>query len=197
MNLRGGLHDISQDSAGSNMRIFGLTSPKSKVLYWSAAASIAVLLAISALLQPKGMTDQELYASYFQSYKNGDNVSRSASIASANVMSAALHEIDRGDYVTALNMLKIASTDKQEGFTASFFSGEAYQALGDYKNAVKSFSEVVQHGDNLLVEQSEWYIGLCYLKMNEKAQAVNQFSSIASRHGYYSKKSSDLLKQLR
>lgn len=195
-NLRGNLMNIARNKANHHTRIISLASPKRKFLYWSAAASVIVLVAFSALFQQKSYSDQELYSSYFQPYKNGASVSRSSS-ASASVLSEAIREINQGDYATALNMLKIVSTDKQEGIAASFFAGQAYQALGDYKNAINSFTEVVRHGDNLLVEQSAWFIGLCYLRMNEKAKAVNQFSTIVASNGYYSQKSNDLLKQIK
>src|SRR5665647_1147036 len=168
MNLRCNLMKIARNEVTHSTRIISLASPKRKFLYWSAAASIIVLVAFSALFQQKSYSDQELYASYFQPYNNGASVTRSSS-ASASVLSEAIQEINKGDYATALNMLKILSTDKHEGIAASFYTGQAYQALGDYKNAINSFTEVVRHGDNLLVEQSEWFIGLCYLRMNEKA----------------------------
>jgi tetratricopeptide (TPR) repeat protein len=195
MKLRADLKGISQMAAVKETRILHLASPGRKMLFWSAAASIAVLIAFSALLQPKGISDQELYASYYQPYKNGAVLSRSGS-TSTSLLSLALREIDREDFTTALNLLKIASADKIDGFAANFYTGEVYQKLGDYKSAIKSFNEVVQHGDNLLVEQSQWFIGLCYLKMNEKAEAANQFRSIVASKGYYSEKSRDLLKQL-
>ena len=195
ITLRGGLGDISRDGANENIRILGITSPKRRLLFWSAAASIAVLFALSALMQPTGYSDQDLYGSYYQPYRNGTNISRSAS-TSSNVLSAAILEIDKGDYQTALEMLKIVSANKQDSFSASFYSGEAYRALGDYKSAIASYTEVIRQGDNLLVEQSEWYKGLCYLKMNEREKAVNQFKAIVSRKGYYSEKSSSLLKKL-
>lgn len=196
MNLRGGLRNISKDGAGNNTRILGLATPKRKLLFWSAAASVIVLISFSSLMQQKSFSGEELYASYYQPYKSGVSISRSVS-TSASVMNEAINQMHKGDYATALNMLKIVSTDEQDGFTASFYSGEAYQAIGDYKNAIKSFAEVVQHGDNLLVEQSAWYIGLCYLKLNEKGKAINQFRSIVAGKGYFSQKSKDLLKQLK
>jgi tetratricopeptide (TPR) repeat protein len=195
VNLRNSLMNIAQNEINHSVRVISLASPKRKLMYWSAAASVIVLMAISALFQQKSFTDQELYASYFQPYNNGTSVSRSSS-ASASVLSEAIREINNGDYATALNLLKIVSADKSEGIAASFFTGQAYQALGDYKNAINSFTEVVRHGDNLLVEQSEWFIGLCYLRMNEKAKAVNQFNSIVASNGFYSKKSNELLKQI-
>ena len=196
MKLRNSLQNISKGSTAGNTKIISLASTRTRLLYWSAAASVIVLLAVSSLLQQRGISDQDLYATYFQSYNNIAGTSRSAS-ASDNLLSEAIREIDKGDYATALDMLQVVSADKQEGFTASFYSGKAYQALGDYKNAISSYAEVVQHGDNLLVEQSRWFIGLCYLRINEREKAVSQFRSIVAENGFYAQKSNDLLKQLR
>lgn len=196
MNLRNSLQNISKESTASKTKIRRLAPIKTRLLYWSAAASVIVLIAVSSLLQHRNISDQDLYASYFQPYNNIGGISRSAS-TSANLLSEAIREIDKGDYSTALDMLQVVAAEKKDGFTASFYSGKAYQALGDYKNAIRSFSEVVQHGDNLLVEQSKWFIGLCYLKINEHAKAVSQFRSIVAGDGFYAQKSNDLLKQLR
>lgn len=196
MKLRNSLQNISKESTAGNTKMISLASTRTRLLYWSAAASVIVLLAVSSLLQQKSISDQDLYATYFQPYNNISGTSRSAS-ASANLLSEAIREIDNGDYATALDMLQVVSADKQEGFTASFYAGKAYQALGDCKNAISSYSEVVEHGDNLLVEQSKWFIGLCYLKINEREKAMSQFRSIVAESGFYAQKSNDLLKQLR
>lgn len=196
MKLRNSLQNLSKERTASNTKILSLASTKTRLLYWSAAASVIVLVAVSSLLQQRGISDQDLYASYFQPYNNMASTSRSAS-NSDNLLSEAIREIDKGDYATALDMLQVVSADKQDGFTASFYTGKAYQALGDYKNAINSFSEVVRHGDNLLVEQSKWFIGLCYLKINEREKAMSQFRSIVAGNGFYAQKSNDLLKQLR
>src|SRR5665647_501933 len=188
MKLRDSLQNISKERTASNTKILSLASTKTRLLYWSAAASVIVLIAVSSLLQQRSISDQDLYASYFQPYNDMAGTSRSAS-TSANLLSEAIREIDKGDYATALDMLQVVSADKQDGFTASFYSGKAYQALGDYKNAIKSFSEVVRHGDNLLVEQSKWFIGLCYLKINERENAMSQFRSIVAGNGFYAQKS--------
>jgi tetratricopeptide (TPR) repeat protein len=111
-------------------------------------------------------------------------------------MNVAVREIDKGNYSSALTLLEKASIVGNDGFSISFYSGVAYQELGQYKNAINSFTEVVRHGDNLLVEQSEWYIGLCYLRIEERDKALKQFKDIVARNGYYRDKSSKLLKQL-
>ncbi|MEI6275500.1 MAG: tetratricopeptide repeat protein [Prolixibacteraceae bacterium] len=196
MALRAKLKNIASDENDRGSEKLGVGSPKLKKLVWYAvASSIVMVLAFSSLIKHKTYPSKQLYTSYYQPYKNGANVSRSAS-SSVNAMNSALYEIDKGNYPSALKILQNASSVKQDGFSVSFYSGIAYQGLGDYTNAIRSFNEVVQHGDNLLVEQSEWYIGLCYLRIEEREKAIKQFKSIVSENGFYREQSSKLLKQL-
>jgi hypothetical protein len=196
MALRANLQDIFLNENDRIIEKLGIASPKRKKLYWYAAASIIILMvAFSSLMRHKTYSAQELYASYYQPYKNGMNISRSA-LTSVNELNSALGEIDRGNYPVALQLLKSVSAEEQDGFTINFYSGVAYQGLGEYRNAISSFTEVVRQGDNLLIEQSEWYIGLCYLRIEEREKALTQFRSIVSRNGFYREQSRKLLKQL-
>ena len=196
MALRASLQSISQKEQDRSSEKLGVASPKRKNLLWYAVASSIVLMFVfSSLIRHKTYTSQQLYSFYYQPYKNGASVSRSASV-SANELNTALLEIDRGDYTGALKSLKSASAKEQDGFSVNFYSGVAYQELGEFRSAINSFSEVVRHGDNLLVEQSEWYIGLCYLRIEEREKAIAQLRGIVSRNGFYRDQSSKLLKQL-
>jgi hypothetical protein len=196
MALRASLLHISQEQRNQEDEKLGIVSPKRKSLFWYAAASIIVLMVVFAsLIRSKTYSNLQLYASYYQPYKSAENVSRSAE-SSINNFGNALHEINQGQYREALYSLDKASAKERDGFSVNFYSGVAYQELGEYNQAISSFSEVVRHGDNLLVEQSEWFIGLCYLRIDERQKAVSQFKSIASRKGFYGDQSSRLLKQL-
>ncbi|HEY5510530.1 MAG TPA: hypothetical protein VIK10_05815 [Prolixibacteraceae bacterium] len=194
--LRAKLQQLSMEEQEKKSDMLGVSSPKRKNLYWYAAASaIVAMFAIASLLSDTPKSDQQLYAAYYQPYKIGSNVSRSAVTATDN-MNIAIREIDKGNYSSALTLLDKASKTGNDGFSISFYSGVAFQELGQYKNAINSFSEVVLDGDNLLVEQSEWYIGLCYLRIEEREKALRQFKNIVARNGYYKDKSSKMLQQL-
>lgn len=195
ISLRDKLQNISREEKGRSSEILGL-SPKRKSLFWYAAASTIILMIVfTSLLRHKSYTSQQLYTSYYQPYRNGSNVSRSSG-ATDGAMTSALRHIDNGDYRTALGLLDKASAGTKDGFSVKFYSGVAYQELGEYGRAISSFSEVVRHGDNLLVEQSQWYIGLCYLRLDERERAAGQFRSIVSGNGYYRDQSKKILKQL-
>ena len=196
MNLRSQLRTISSQEQGRTSELLGL-SPRRKSLFWYAAASSIVLMIVfSSLLRHKTYTAQQLYTTYYQPYRSGASVSRSA-LQSEGLLVNAVREIEKGDYNGALSTLGESGNAGDDGFSRSFYRGVAYQELGQYESAIQSFSSVVQHGDNLLVEQSEWYIGLCYLRLEDREQALAQFRRIVSGNGYYKSQSDKLLKQLK
>jgi len=196
ISLRTSLHQIAMEERGRKSERLGIVPTRRRSLIWYAAASVLVFMVVfTSLIRHKSYTGQQLYTSYYQPYRVGASVSRSASV-SRNSLNNALLAIDRGEYVAALNLLESSSVKGQDAFTVNFYSGVAYQELGEYNRAIGSFTQVVQHGDNLLVEQSEWYIGLCYLMADERQKALAQFRSIASRNGFYGQESGKILKQL-
>jgi tetratricopeptide (TPR) repeat protein len=196
MALRASLKDISVTQQNQPDEKLGVTSPRRKSLIWYAAASVILLMfVVTSLLRNKTYTNQQLYTYYYQPYKGIDNVSRSA-VDAYSGLSSALREIDHGNFKAALKSLDNTSVAERDGFSTFFYSGVAYQELGEYKRAINSFSEVVKHGDNLLVEQSEWYIGLCYLRIDEREKALAQFKAIVARKGFYREQSRNLMNQM-
>ncbi|MCK9413337.1 MAG: hypothetical protein M0Q53_13640 [Prolixibacteraceae bacterium] len=196
MALRDNLRNIAREQHDQVNEKRGIATPKTKKLFWYAAASvIVIMLVFTSLIRNKSYSSQQLYANYYQPYKSGEGVSRSA-LSSSSGLNIALREINQGKYQEALKSMTMIPVMGRDGYSINFYSGVAYQELGEYNRAIGSFSEVVHHGDNLLVEQSEWYIGLCYLRIDERGKALEQFKLIASRKGFYGEQSNKLLQQL-
>lgn len=196
MKLRAGLQQVAQDERNRLSEKLGVSPPRRKHLFWYAAASVVLLmLTFSSLLRHKTYTSQQLYSAYYQPYKDVGHVSRSAT-SSMNQLNVALAEMDKGNYPAALNLLKSSPPGGEEAFCINFYSGVAYQEIGEFQNAINSFTKVVDQGDNLLVEQSEWFIGLCYLRIEEREKARAQFRSIVAKNGFYRDQSVKLLKQM-
>jgi hypothetical protein len=196
MALRENLRNISREQHDQANEKRGIATPKTKNLFWYAAASVIVLMVVfTSLMRSRSYSSQQLYANYYQPYKSGESVSRSA-LGSYNGLNTALQEINQGKYQEALESMSMIPAKERDGYSINFYSGVAYQELGEYNRAIGAFSEVVHHGDNLLVEQSEWYIGLCYLRIDERQKALEQFRLIAYRKGFYGEQSNELLKQL-
>ncbi len=69
--------------------------------------------------------------------------------------------------------------------------------IKNYPVASRSFSRVIEHNDNLYLEDAAWYLGLCYMMTDNKEKAVKQFSTIASSNSRYSKQAAKLVRRLK
>jgi len=67
---------------------------------------------------------------------------------------------------------------------------------GKYHEAASSFLYIIKQPDNELIYQSEWYLGLCYLKTNETDKAFTQFKKITRSNSIYKEKAEDILKKI-
>ncbi len=108
-----------------------------------------------------------------------------------------LNYFSRAEYDKALEcFLQITGTGVVNP-PAEFYAGASYQGLSGYRQAVVHFDRVLDHRDNLFVEQSQWYKSLCHIAMGGKGEAVALLEAIAAEKGYYSRKADVLLRKLR
>jgi hypothetical protein len=56
---------------------------------------------------------------------------------------------------------------------------------------------VVEHQDNLYVEKAEWYLGLCYLALNENERARRKFAVLASGNSDKADEAKKLLRKIK
>ena len=80
--------------------------------------------------------------------------------------------------------------------TSNFYSGISNIQIQEYLKANKNFIRVLEHKNNLFVEQSEWYLGICYLMTNERNKAKVTFDSIAKGKSFYRTKAKEILNKL-
>jgi hypothetical protein len=56
---------------------------------------------------------------------------------------------------------------------------------------------VIEHNDNLFLEDAAWYLGLCYMMTDNNDKAVKQFEAIAASKSRYGKQAARLARKLR
>jgi hypothetical protein len=69
--------------------------------------------------------------------------------------------------------------------------------LNKYPKAVTEYSKVIDHGNNMFIEEAEWYKALCYLKMNKRAEAKKELLAVIDRRGHYQKDAKAILRKLK
>lgn len=198
MKLRADLQRIRRESIEpENQQKRGMFFFKRKHTIWYvAAASIILLLGINVIFRGHTYTNPELYKEFYQPVKSDFGATRSETKSEDSRLNQAMAMMSSKEYDRALALFSDFPANESQNAVGNFYSGAIYQAKGEYSNAVQSFTKVLSQGDNLFIEQSEWYLGLCYLNLNQREKAILQFRKISGEKGYYQRQSMALLKKL-
>jgi hypothetical protein len=186
----------SEDESDSK-QLRGITPLKlSKVVWYAAVASVLIVFGLNITFQNQSSTPTALYSEFYQPVNGNAGITRSAALAEERMINEALLNMNIKDYDKALEQFgNILAKDGQSAI-GNFYTAAIYQQKGQFDTAIQYYTNVINQHDNLFVEQSEWYIGLCYLNRNEKEKAIRQFKKIAWKGGYYQQKSNEILKKL-
>jgi len=195
MSLRANLINIKETEIdGSQKR--GFTSLPFKKTIWYAAASVILLIGLNITFQNNSYTDSELYNEFYHPLESNTGTTRSSSLHGEALLNQALVKMNNKEYNTAFGIFSDILKNDPQNTICNFYTATIHQKEGRYDEAIRSFTNVIVQGDNLFVEQSEWYIGLCYLNRNEREKAIRQLRKISQSKGFYQQQAKALLSKL-
>lgn len=163
------------------------------------AAAVALLAIISTAIHLELKPDaspEELYASNFVQYESPGAV-RSASSEGNALMENAIASYAAKEYDKAITYLEQIINSDRNDMESLFMHGMANMEVKNYPVASGSFTRVIEHNDNLYIEDAEWYLGLCYMMTGNREKALNQFSAIAASASRYRKQAARLSRKLK
>lgn len=162
--------------------------------WWYAAASLLALVAVSATLYLQ--TNRNLSTdSLFSQYYNSENIV-DITRGDENIVDAVI-KFQQKDYSTASVMFKKILDKDESNIAVWFYYGISNIETQNYQNSIKAFNTIINQNDNLYLEHAEWYLGLCYLKNNQKDKAMDQFVAIASNpENFHHQEAKNILEKL-
>ena len=160
------------------------------------AASLAILLGFTAFNLFWSNNSQKILDKYYQPYEI-TSTNRSNGSGADRTLRNALEKYQNKEYKEAAYLFEKVMEKDPDQIATQLYSGISYFEIAEYQNAKNSFSKVIEHNDNLYIEQAKWYLGFCYLKIEEKDKAIMQFKEIAKSDSYFSEKANKILKKLR
>lgn len=162
-----------------------------------ASAAVALFLAIGlASVLDKPLTSKDLIKKYYEPYEVA-LINRSADTDIDLILKQASNHYEDGDYATAVKYFSLVLEHDASQVATNLYTGISHFELEEYTDAKNSFTTVIEHQDNLYIETAEWYLGLCYLAMDQEALARREFHRIASGNSEYKKEAEKLLRKLR
>jgi hypothetical protein len=198
MALRESLKEIKASEDESESRqLHGIIPLKlRKAMWYAAVASVILVLGLNITFQNQSISPTALYNEYYQRVDGNPGITRSISLPEERLISQALLDMNNKEYDKALEQLNNILAKDAQSAVGNFYTGAIYQQKEQFDKAVQYYTSVIKQGDNLFIDQSEWYIGLCYLNRNEKEKAIRQFRKISWKGGYYQQQSNEILKKL-
>lgn len=146
-----------------------------------AAASIVILFAVGMLMgnmpgQP--VNTDKLFQQYYE-VPEISGLARSDLAIDKLYLEAIACYADK-QFTEAVNLFEQVVQIDKNNMKAHLAAGISNIETNQPIKAEKSFETVIEHKDNLYVDQANWYLGLCYLKMNNLENAGKQFDIVAS-----------------
>ncbi len=162
----------------------------------SLAACLVVISSVSTLIfLGKSKIDNDSVYEAFYKPLNIDYQTRSVKNTN-DLFFLGISEFANGNYTTAIKIFNTVPDTSDFYPSVCLVKGLSYMELEDFNKAVNEF-ENIKKGDQILKTTMNWYLGLCYLKMDKLEEAEIIFNSLANNDSYYSENAKVVLKKLR
>jgi TolA-binding protein len=199
MGLRAQLNAIEKERSEENP----WTAARRRMLRYAAVATIVLITGTSVWLPNRKLSNDQLFKKYYEVTSTaGSAITRSSGDASDPTYLAAVREFQNGQFDRAISYFLDFTSGQDEmdedlQIGVEMMLGHSYAGNKQYNEAGRSYKSVVDHNDNLYIEDANWLLGLCYLKTDETEKARGQLEMIAASESRYSKKAATALRRMK
>ncbi|MFZ4547118.1 MAG: tetratricopeptide repeat protein [Bacteroidales bacterium] len=162
--------------------------------WYYAAASVVVVFALSTTLyfqNKHNVSNDSLFSQYYSSENIIDQTRGDENIVEAVI------KFQQKDFVAASDLFKKILEKDNSNIAVWFYYGIANIETKSYNNSIEAFNTIISQNDNLYIEHAEWYLGLCYLKNNQKEKAIDQFVVVATNpDNFHRQEANNILEKL-
>ncbi|MBS0010884.1 MAG: tetratricopeptide repeat protein [Bacteroidales bacterium] len=99
-----------------------------------------------------------------------------------------------GNYAEAIVWFnRIVDSDMQ----VEFMKGSSHMEISQYNDAIGSFSKVLEDNDNLFIEDSRFYLGICYIQTGQDESAKQILETVVNSENRHRKDARKLLRKIK
>jgi hypothetical protein len=194
-NLRNELIAAKQNAEVKKLKMIIPDTKTTNLKFWrSSVAIIVVLIGLAGVLSQNIVSTDHIYKTYFDAPTWSPERSVSGEIS-------VLHEANKSylnaDYAGVVKMIDQMPMSGDENPVFSFYKAASLQNLNKYVDAVESYTKVINHGDNLFIEEAEWYRCLCYLKLENYENLKMELLAVIQRNGHFENDAKAVLRRLK
>jgi len=163
-------------------------------VYYSAGVLVVAVLMFALYLTNRNFTNEKLVELYYQpevgsvTYRSAEGVQ--------DKMSQAMELYNSKEYKLAIDIFEQILAEDNNKPGVNLYSGIAHMELNKYGIASDRFLNVLSNKPNPFVESAQWYLGMCYLIVDNRAAAEKYFKELAYNDSYYSKNAKKILRRI-
>jgi tetratricopeptide (TPR) repeat protein len=167
-----------------------------RLMWYTSAAVLIIALSTATyfFIRNSQQRTADLYAAFFEPYIKSDKVFELT--RSSDDFYYAVQVFEAGDFSRATVLFSNLSDSSELRVYALFYAGLTSIELGRWEDAINSFKQAIGCGENQMSYVSRWYLGLCYLRIDDEESAKKQFEVLSSEKNPYSRKARQILRIL-
>jgi len=193
--LRNELKTIKESSESKKVKMIIPETKIGQIKFWrSSVAILIVLVGIAGVLRNSFVSVDNTYDSYFEA--PAWSPERSLSSEVTLLQQASIPYLNT-DYAQVVKIFDQLPNTNNENPVIDFYKSASLQNLNKFNDAISGYTKVINHGDNLFVEEAQWYRSLCYLKMGNQKMAKTELLAVIERKGHFEDDAKAVLRRLK
>ncbi len=177
--------------------IYQFLSGNRKVASLLAAASVVLVAGMVWFLAFRKPNPETLFEQNYSPYEINYVARSDENPDLSQTLMNAFEKFNNKDFENATLLFDQVLRTDPDNIPANLYSGISNIEIEQYLKATEKFRVVLKHEDNFFIDQAEWYMGLCYLKLHDLKKAKEIFKHIASTDSYYNKNAAHLAKHIK
>jgi len=168
-----------------------------RIIWYTAAAIVAgAILILSIFFAGFGSKEPEkIYMTYFESYKKSEKIFELT--RSSDDFYFVMKVFESGDFTRALLLFEQYADSADYAVYATFYAGITNMNMERWTEAIESFIQVIEKGESEMMVPARWYLGLCYLKIDDTKSARKQFEQLSRTKNQYTSRARRILRRMK
>lgn len=195
INLRAKLKSVKESTETRKVQMLIPETKSGYIKYWrSSVAVLVILMGLAGVMSNNFVSVNKTYNHYFELPVWSPE--RSAAI-DFTFEQQINYMYNNAEYEKLLESIQLKFESSEITPMMQFYQAVSYQRLGKFQDAITLYSSIINQGDNLFIEEAEWYRSLSYLKAGNNLKAKNDLLAIIEKRGHYEKNAKAVLRRLR
>ncbi len=195
MDLREKLKVARESSEIKKVKMLIPETKDGQIKFWRRSVAIfIVLVGLAGVLSNGFISVSRTYDSYFEAPSWSPERSVNGDVT---LLQKANRAYLNEDYNKVIQTLKQSPVSNIEKPVFDFYIAASLQNMNKYNEAIDAYTRVINNGDNLFINEAEWYRSLCYLKAGDKQRAKVELLAVIEKKGYYENQAKAVIRRLK